>query len=105
MSKYKAEKIPYDKQDKLMAKFCKVLADLKTGEAVAEFLKDLLNRQERMMLIRRLQIAEMLEEGKTYNEIINKLKCGPTTIARVERWLNFGRHGYKKAISIFKNRD
>jgi len=102
MAKYKAEKISYKDQDRLMDMFCNVLADLKTKEAVRDFLKDLLNRQERIMLIRRLLIAEMLEEGKTYREIIKKLSCGSPTIARVERWLNFGRMGYKHAISAKK---
>ncbi len=98
MPKYKAEKISYDKQEKLILKFCDTLISLKTKESILNFLKDLLNRQERLMLIRRLLIAEMLEEGKTYRDIIKELKCGSTTIARVERWLHFGRRGYKLAV-------
>ena len=102
MAKYKAGKISYKDQDRLMDMFCSVLASFKTKEIVKDFLKDLLNRQERIMLIRRLLIAEMIEEGRTYREIIKKLSCGSPTIARVERWLNFGRMGYKHAISAKK---
>ena len=102
MSRYKAEKIPYNKQEQLIDKLCGVLAVLKTKNAIKDFLKDLLNRQERVMLVRRLLIAEMLEEGKTYREIIEKLKCGAPTIARVERWLHFGRKGYERAIAVKK---
>jgi len=98
MPRYKAEKIPYDKQDQLMDKFCEILSNLESKNAIRDFLKDLLNRQERMILIRRLLIAEMLEQGVTYREIIKKLKCGSPTIARVERWLHFGRKGYKQAL-------
>ena len=86
----------------MIKKFGQILAQLKTNDAITGFLKDLLNRQERIMFIRRLQIAEMLEDGKTYAEIITKLHCGPATIARIERWLNFGRDGIKKAIKINK---
>lgn len=86
----------------MINKFGRVLAGLKTEDAITEFLKDLLNRQERLMLVRRLQIAEMLESGETYVKIINKLHCGPATISRIERWLNFGRGGFKKAAKITK---
>jgi len=81
-----------------MNRFCETLSNLGSKNLISDFLKDLLNRQERMMLIRRLLIAEMLENGSTYREIIEKLKCGSPTIAKVERWLHFGRKGYKRAI-------
>ena len=104
MAKFRAEKISYEKQDQLMKDFREILSKLKTAEGVQDFLKDLLNRQERLMLIRRLLIAEMLEDDMSYQEIINKMKCGTTTIARVARWLNFGRQGYKNAISLKKKK-
>jgi len=82
-----------------MEDFCAMLSRLKTKEAIRDFLKDLMNREERLMLIRRLLIADMLNSGKTYKEIIEELKCGEPTIARVKRWLHFGRRGYKQAIT------
>jgi len=103
MARYNEKKIPYATQDRLMDLFCEALCQLKTKGAVRNFLKDLLNRQERMMLIRRLQIAELLEQGLTYTEIREQLGCGTATIARVQRWLNFGRGGYKEIIKfLFK---
>lgn len=98
MTRYNANKIPYIKQEKLMSQFCEILLRLKTKTAIRNFLKDLLNRQERIMLIRRLLVAELLLEGKTYREIQDEMHVGPSTIARVERWLHFGRGGYKEAI-------
>lgn len=98
MAKFDEKKLPYPTQDRLMEIFCAVVCKLKTKDAVRDFFKDLMNRKERMMLIRRLQIAEMLLEKYTYDEIVKKLKCGTPTIARVERWLEFGRGGYKQAI-------
>lgn len=81
-----------------MDKFCATLSGLKTRSAIRNFLKDLLNRQERLMLVRRLLIAEMLISGCTYKEIKSRLRCGGTTVAKVERWLHFGRGGYKQAV-------
>ena len=98
MARFNANRIPYPEQEKLLNFFCEVLSCLRTKSAICDFLKDLLNRQERMMLIRRLLIAKLLLKDKTYQEIQNKLHVGPVTIARVDRWLHFGRGGYKKAI-------
>ena len=98
MARFKAERLSYDKQDELLDAFCAVLCSLGTKPKVKDFLKDLLNRQERMMLVRRLVVAERLAAGDTYRAIQERLHVGHGTIARVERWLEFGRGGYKAAI-------
>lgn len=98
MARYNEKKISYVVQDRLMDMFCETLHRLKTKKAIQNFLKDLLNRQERTMLVRRLLIAEMLSKKHTYQEIVERLRCGTGTIARVDRWLNFGRNGLKQAI-------
>lgn len=98
MAKFSDSRLPYNKQDALWDEFCVVIADLKKRDDVKRFLKDLLNRQERLMLIRRLQIADMLEAGMTYEEITRRIGASSPTIARVHRWLKFGRDGYRRAI-------
>lgn len=102
MARYNEKKIAYSLQDRLMDIFCETLARLKTKKAIRNFLKDLLNRQERLMLLRRLLIAELLLDDKTYQEIKEELHCGASTIAKVERWLHFGRDGYKQAVAVKK---
>ena len=98
MAKYNPNKIPYIQQDAHLENFCEALVKLKTKEDLKDFLKDLMNRQERIMFIRRLQIAEYLIKGFTYSDIRKKLRVGENTISRVARWLNFGRNGYKKIL-------
>ncbi|MFH0987975.1 MAG: YerC/YecD family TrpR-related protein, partial [Parcubacteria group bacterium] len=100
MSRYDATRISYQKQNELLNLFCDILFGFKTREEIYNFLKDLLNRPERLMLVRRLLIAEMLMDKKTYREIAEELHCGTVTIARVHRWLNFGRGGYEQAIRV-----
>jgi len=100
MAKYNEKRIPYATQERLINVFCKILSKLSSAREIHDFLKDLLNRKERIMIIRRLLIAELLETGYTYEAIRKRLKCGNTTIAKVERWLSFGRGGYKKAIKL-----
>lgn len=98
MARFNEKKLPYATQDRLMNSFCEMLNKLKGKEVFFNFLKDLLNRQERIMLIRRLRIAELLLLGKKYWQIREEMHCGFGTIARVQRWLNFGRNGYRAAI-------
>ena len=105
MARYNERKIPYETQVRLMDSFCKTISQFKSKAAVYNFFKDMLNRQERMMLIRRLLIAEMLQAGHSYRNIMKQLHCGSTTIARVQRWLNFGRGGYKTAIKTKKKKN
>lgn len=104
MARYNANRVPYTKQEEFTNTFCKVVCGLKTKSAVRDFFKDLLNRHERLMLVRRLLVAELLLEGKTYREIQNQMQMGPSTIARIDRWLHFGRGGYKLAIRAKKQK-
>lgn len=86
-----------------MRMFSEILRQFKTSQEIFDFLKDILNRQERIMLIRRLLIAELLTKGLTYREIRERLGAGMATVARIERWLHFGRGGIARAVLI-KNR-
>lgn len=67
-------------------------------EATKKFLKELLTPSERIMLGRRIQIARMLLEGYSQAAIGEKLKVGPNTIWRVEKWLDGQMPGYKQAV-------
>lgn len=56
------------------------------------------------MISRRIQVARMLLEGKTYEQIKKKLKVGASTISQVELWLNNGFGGYKKMIEKYQQK-
>jgi len=105
MPKFVHKKIAYEEQDELLEELCKVLQELKTVEKKKYFLKDLLGRGERLMLVRRFKIAKLLEDGRTYQEIVTTMKAGPSTISRVERLLNFGRNGYRDAVAKIKKKN
>ena len=57
------------------------------------------------MLVRRLQVASLLEVGFTYEEIRKMLGVGSQLVARVQRWLEFGRGGYKSAVRLMSERE
>ena len=98
MARYSDRKIPKPTQDELWNEFCDLVVGLRGREAVRNFFRDLLNRQERLMLARRLHVASLLEAGATYSEIRRTLGAGSPLISRVARWLEFGRAGYKTAV-------
>jgi uncharacterized protein YerC len=67
-------------------------------DAVKLFLKDLLTTSERVMLGRRILIAQKLLAGEGSRVISHDLKVGMDTIYRVQRWLDDQQPGYEQAI-------
>lgn len=68
-------------------------------DAMKLFLRDLLTTSERVMLGRRIWIARLLLSRHSQAEIGKRLKVGPNTIWRVQKWLedqfpDDGRHDY-----------
>ena len=104
MARQNPNRIPYPRQEQLLEMLVAVIHRLPSKAAVRNFFKDILNRQERLMLVRRLQVAQLLVAGKTYREIETKLRVSPNTIARIERWVHFGRGGYRAAIAVLKGK-
>jgi len=70
---------------KFLGEFYSMIALLKNREEVKNFFKDLLTLGEVVMISRRIQIAKLLLEGYTYEEIRKELKIGFTTVRQVER--------------------
>ena len=81
-----------------MIALCEAMVSLKNPEEAAKFLTDLISPQETEMLAKRLAIAKLLVEGKTYESIRNLLKVGFATIARVNTWLNLSGEGFKLVL-------
>ncbi|MEX0587269.1 MAG: Trp family transcriptional regulator [Patescibacteria group bacterium] len=59
----------------------------KDGHQVEDIIMSVLTHDERMKVGRRIQAAEMLATGATYEEVMDSLKIGRSTISFVERGL------------------
>jgi len=81
-----------------MIYLCEALASLKNSKEAAKLLSDLLSPQECQMIAKRLRIAKLLVEGKSYEDIKTALRVSYSTIARVNTWLNLSGEGYKIVI-------
>lgn len=102
--KVKYNELTEEEKKKYLGEFYSMMAILKTRDQVKRFLKDLLTLSETVMISRRIQIAKMLLEGYTQEEVRKKLKVGLNNISQVEKWLNNGFGGYKEAIKEYKKK-
>jgi TrpR-related protein YerC/YecD len=98
MAKFNPLTLEEKQEIRVRATLYRAIADLKTYDEVKAFVGDLLNPQERMMLARRFYIAKMLLEDYSYDVISVALRTGHTTIAKVARWLHYGRGGYLAVV-------
>ncbi len=102
--KVKYHELSEDQKKKYLGDFYSIIALLKSRDEAKNFFKDLLTLSEVVMISRRIQIAMMLLEGHTQEEIRKKLKVGFNNIAQVEKWLNNGFGGYKQMIEKYKKK-
>ncbi len=67
------------------------------GEARA-LLEDLCTVQELRSMARRLQVASLLYQGQTYDQIRQALPVSSATITRISTELQFGQGGYQTVL-------
>lgn len=83
-----------ERQELLIALY-EAIASTKNKREAAQFLTDLLGPQELEMIAKRLEIARLLIEDKTYEIISDRLKVGFSTIARINAWLTLSGEGFR----------
>ncbi len=76
--------------------------DAHKNGTIKVFLEGLLTPSEQIMLGRRIWIARMLLEDKTYQEIGERLLVGPNTVMRTELWLQGLLPDYDKELARFE---
>ncbi len=71
---------------------------LKNLEECYKFFEDICTYKEIEAMGNRLEAAKMLDQGKTYEEILKDTKISSTTLSRVSKALKYGDGGYKLII-------
>ena len=71
---------------------------LKNMEECQAFLEDLCTVSEIQSLAQRFEVARMLMDKATYQEVVKKTGASTATISRVNRCLNYGTDGYELVI-------
>ena len=95
MSRYDYRKLSPQKQREYLDRLATIVAHIRQEKNARFFLERLLTESEIVMLVRRLQVAELLVGGLTYEQIQRKLKVGMSTIRGVDRWLSDAAYEYR----------
>ena len=82
---------------------CRALSLISDEKECKIFLDDICTVKEIESLAQRLEVACMLDEGLTFNEIAAKTGASSATISRVNKCLNYGDGGYMSVIKKLKN--
>ena len=83
----------------------KAFLSLETEEDCYRLFEDLFTIREVQDLSSRMEIALMLRDKVTYNEIVEKTGASTATIGRVNRALNYGAGGYGLVIDKLEKKD
>lgn len=86
-------------QTKLIKNLYQAILKLKTLEEAVAFFRDLLTEKEITEMSNRLQAAKMLDSNIPYSVIEQQTGLSSTTVARISKWLNYGRGGYRLIIN------
>ncbi len=85
-------------KDPLIDKLFDAILLLRNVEECYRFFEDVCTIAEIKALAQRLEVARLLREKKTYNEISEITGASTATISRVNRCLNYGADGYNMIL-------
>ena len=71
---------------------------LKDVDECRRFFTDLCTVAELRAMEQRLEVAQLLSEGRIYNDILVRTGASSATISRVNRALQYGADGYKTIL-------
>lgn len=74
------------------------ILNLDSLEECYSYFEDLCTVKELLDMSQRLDVALLLSEGLSYNQIMKQVEVSTATIGRVNKCLNYGSGGYGNAI-------
>ena len=88
-----------------MDRLFQTILNLNTIDECYAYFEDLCTIKELNDMSQRLDAAVLLNDGLSYQKIMEQVAISTATIGRVSRCLNYGTGGYKAAISKLKEED
>ena len=80
----------------------RAVLSLQNPEECRAFVEDLCTVAELKAMSQRLEVAQLLDEGLIYNDILQRTGASSATISRVNRALQYGADGYKTVLPRVK---
>ena len=78
---------------------------LRDREDCYRFFEDICTINEIHSIAQRLQVAKLLSEKKTYNEIEKETKASTATISRINKCIVYGADGYRRVLDRLNNEE
>lgn len=92
-------------RDELTDQLFDGILSLKTREECYRFFEDICTIGEMKALSQRLEVAQMLKNGSTYEAVVERTGASTATISRVKRCLNYGADGYEIVLSRLQEKE
>ncbi|MBQ8359591.1 MAG: TrpR-related protein YerC/YecD [Oscillospiraceae bacterium] len=92
-------------QSETMNQLFDAILNLENREECYAFFEDLCTIKELQDMAQRLQVAQMLYDGCSYQTIAEAAETSTATIGRVSRCLNYGSGGYRTMLGRMKKED
>ena len=89
-------------KDELIDMLFEAVLALEDIDECYRFVDDLCTVAEIKSMAQRFEVARMLEEKRTYGEIVSRTGASTATVSRVKRSLNYGADGYKLILNRLK---
>lgn len=86
-----------------MKKLYNAITSLTSEKEAAAFCRDLLTLAEIDELNQRLEVADLLNQGKTQRIVAKETGASIATVTRVNQWLKRGKGGYKLVLERLYN--
>ena len=77
----------------------RAILSLKDLDECYEFFEDLCTMKELADMAQRIETAQMLLAGKTYEQIVKSVELSTATISRINRCIQYGTGGYEKILA------
>ena len=77
----------------------RAILSLETVQEAYDFFEDLCTVNEMVAMKQRFEVAKMLREERTYQDIADETGASSATISRVNRALNYGNDGYDMVLA------
>lgn len=92
-------------KDEATDQLFEAILTLKNVEECYAFFEDICTVNELKALAQRLEVAKMLQEELTYQQIQQLTHASTATISRVNRCLSYGSDGYKLVLDRVGNHE
>jgi TrpR-related protein YerC/YecD len=90
------DKTNLEKDKKLLAA---TFRELESSKDLSNFIDDLLTEEEILDLAQRIKIAKLILDGKTYDEIAEKVKTSTSTVSKIGQIIKYGKGGLQKVLT------